>query len=120
MEELPKWRIEDVNGKEKSYTNVTNYESTSSQRDNPVIGLTKTASWHSLKNSDLEGSEVESAYYESSQSDLLHDMGSHPHLEVHKHGYQLSYELALDNMLTPFASRPFTTYVHMSSVYHGL
>ena len=66
-----------------------------------------TTSWQSLEeSSDVETGGSESAYYQGSQADILQEMRSHPmpsHLETHKHGYQLSYELALDNMLTPFA-----------------
>lgn len=77
----------------------------------PVTGIGKTpltASWHSLEDtSDFEVGEPGSEYYHSSQVNAREEMRARPfpnYLESHKHGYQLSYELALDNMLTPFAS----------------
>lgn len=49
-----------------------------------------------------------SSYYVGSQEDILKELNEVPknnHLNVtSRHQYQLSYELALDNMLTPFIS----------------
>lgn len=112
MEELPKCTVEELGSNTTAFSAI-NHKSTSSQDDrdqDAFTGLAKselTASWHTLENSDVEGCGAESGYHESSQVDILQEMKSHPlhnYLEVHKHGYQLSYELALDNMLTPFVS----------------
>lgn len=49
-----------------------------------------------------------SSYYVGSQEDILKELNEVPknnHLNAaSRHQYQLSYELALDNMLTPFTS----------------
>lgn len=57
----------------------------------------------------LDTSESDSSsYYVGSQEDILKELNEVPknnHLNVtSRHQYQLSYELALDNMLTPFIS----------------
>ena len=57
----------------------------------------------------LDTSEGDSSsYYVGSQEDILKELNEVPknnHLNVtSRHQYQLSYELALDNMLTPFTS----------------
>ena len=73
--------------------------------DNNFTGLKKSASWHSLKNIDLEEHEAESPCYECSQTALQEVRCPLPdYLETHKHGYQLSYELALDNIVPHFTS----------------
>ena len=50
------------------------------------------------------------SYYAGSQEDVYKELNEVPknnHLDVtSRHQYQLSYELALDNMLTPFISHP--------------
>lgn len=129
MEHLPKWK-KDASSKDKTKTlplSTTHlapdyklyFEESSSQEENdqqvPVTGLTKsslTASWHSLEdNSDFVVHEPCSEY-QNSQADLLQEMGGpFPNrFEANKHGYQLSYELALDNMLTPFAPSALQPY----------
>ena len=49
-----------------------------------------------------------SSYYVGSQEDVFKELNELPknnHLNIgSRHQYQLSYELALDNMLTPFTS----------------
>lgn len=90
-----------------------NFEDSLSQEDGGHLapkGLGKsglTASWHSLEGGSDDESELGSETFQGSQGDLLQEMRVHAmpsHLMAPKHGYQLSYELALDNMLTPFAS----------------
>lgn len=90
------------------------FEDSLSQEDRrhlvPIGGLSRsglTASWHSLEGGSDEESEPGSEKFHGSQGDLLQEMRVHAmpnHLMAPKHGYQLSYELALDNMLTPFVS----------------
>lgn len=126
MEHLPKWN-KDASSKNKTKTlplSTTHlapdyklyFEDSSSQEEKdqsvPVTGLSKstlTASWHSLEGNT--GHEPCSDY-QNSQVDLLQEMGGpFPNrLEANKHGYQLSYELALDNMLTPFAPSALQSY----------
>ena len=69
------------------------------------------SSWSSLYTgaaSDFEtSSEISDArYLEGSQSDVFQELQAQQYdlLAPAKHQYQLSYELALDNMLTPFAA----------------
>ena len=69
------------------------------------------SSWNSLYEgaaSDFEtSSEISDAhYFEGSQTDVFQELQAQQYdlLAPTKHQYQLSYELALDNMLTPFAS----------------
>lgn len=61
--------------------------------------------WSSLYDQD-NPSNFEYSYFEGSQPDVLDELQSvrSNNLDVAKHQYQLSYELALDNMLTPFAN----------------
>lgn len=69
-----------------------------------------SSSWSSLYDvDDFENSnDSEYSYFEGSQVDVFQELGSAQqqgnHLDVAKHHYQLSYELALDNVLTPFAN----------------
>lgn len=72
---------------------------------------TFTSSWTNLYDEVADQYDSDLPYYMGSQSDVfqeLHElqMQSNHHLGdmKHAHQYQLSYELALDNMLTPFAS----------------
>ena len=66
--------------------------------------------WHK---GECEDAALESAHHEGSQWDVLQELTSHPYdAGTSSHSYQLSYELALDNMLTPFANQPYgPTYV---------
>lgn len=124
MEHLPKWN-EDANNTDKTKTFPLSthhveadyklyFEESLSQEENdqqvPVTGLSKstlTTSWHSLEDNSGFVVHEPCSDCQNSQVDLLHEMGIHGpfpnRLEANKHGYQLSYELALDNMLTPFA-----------------
>jgi hypothetical protein len=80
--------------------NKEELDTTDSSNDDKEIQLPE-GGWHSVENATA----AESAPYENSQMDVLQEMRAHPfELETQKHSYQLSYELALDNMLTPFAS----------------
>lgn len=126
MEHLPKWN-KDAGSKDKSKTlplSTTHltpdyklyFEESSSQEEKvPVTGLSKstlTASWHSLEGNTGFVVHEPCSDYQNSQVDLLQEMGGPfpNHLEANKHGYQLSYELALDNMLTPFAPSALQPY----------
>ena len=67
-----------------------------------------TSSWNNIEDDFDQGY----SYFESSQADALRELNEisrvpHPsrhHLDVGRHQYQLSYELALDNVLTPFVA----------------
>ena len=68
-----------------------------------------SSSWSSLFDlEDLESpNDSEYGFFEGSQVDVYQELRSTKpsnDLDVAKHQYQLSYELALDNMLTPFAN----------------
>lgn len=67
-----------------------------------------SSSWNTLFNlGDFESSP--DTYYEGYESSAVNSSGeppvdkSRPKYDVAKHQYQLSYEMALDNVLTPFA-----------------
>ena len=64
--------------------------------------FTEDSSW---QREEFEYDEDESVHPEASELDVLHELRS-PTSDhgMCKHSYQLSYELALDNMLTPFAA----------------
>ena len=63
--------------------------------------------YHGMGGLDTPESDS-SSYYVGSQEDILKELNEVPknnHLNAgSRHQYQLSYELALDNMLTPFIS----------------
>ena len=71
---------------------------------------TFTSSWTNLYDEVADRFDSDMPYYMGSQSDVfqeLHELQMQNHHlgdMKHAHQYQLSYELALDNMLTPFAS----------------
>lgn len=72
-----------------------------------------TSSWNSLYNSVGAFNHPEndsSRFFVGSQEDVYKELNEVPknnHLDVTtRHQYQLSYELALDNMLTPFVHTP--------------
>ena len=99
-----------------SHSMHLNVEESLSQRNNdslmPVEGnllliVGRTASWHSLEGGSDDDTSSNSDYFQGSQVDVLQEMKVHPlssHLMAPKHGYQLSYELALDNVLSPVSS----------------
>ena len=70
------------------------------------------SSWSSLFDDAFNTLSTDSSYcYVGSQEDAFQELNemhkNKSHLEVSaRHQYQLSYELALDNMLTPFISHP--------------
>jgi len=72
-----------------------------------------TSSWNNVHGEEADDFETSSEisdmpYYMGSQSDVFHELHELQNQQIgdiqHTHQYQLSYELALDNMLTPFSS----------------
>ena len=75
-------------------------EVTSSSEDKLTESELLNICWDDSYDVEATGS---SAHNEGSQIGVLQEMKLYPReAEMPKHGYQLSYELALDNMLTPF------------------